>query len=695
MISDDKLIEQFERDKTEAHGALAKQYENTEECQEFYNGDFMSYRDRLYRGFDTQPSKKVIVQFNKIKPYVNAVKGWLAQNRRKAKYLARITDSEMRLQFSEHANAYASYVRENSNADQYETQQDGDMLINGYGAIETALSFDEGHATTDPAGEVLKGRLDPMSVFWDASAREPNLMDRGYCGYKAEYGLDDALDLFDGSSEEDFEESGPEDGMDVYMRNVQYDVDWSNRTRNMINVYFYQWMEYEDFWRCDNPLFTATMPDQAMFIQMRLDQIAAMGDEDSLFSMDMRAQILNCNAEQKRAITELMDGNVEFVKFKRKAFFGAVISGKKVFSKYRLISQQGFTIQFKTGDWDDTRKMWVGMVNSMKDPVLYYNRALTELLYTIAAGAKGGLIYEAGAIDKIREFEANYNKTDGLAEVAEGAISGGRIKDKRQPYQPTGLDQLITISDGAIADVTGLDPTFLGNSENKLETASLQRQRIKQITSVLACYVDSISLYQKLDARLLLDIMRIMAKANPATMIRVTGDDGSTDLEQVDLDALFAEYDVSIEESQQTPEEREERAKILINMGTALLSAGDASGKLLYAMALDDLDIDGEKKVKAMQALMPDEKIDPAYVKQLEAALEQAQGEQAQVALRKIVSETMLNMAKVDKTHAEIDGEVEGVHNTAADTVKKLEESRKIAAETDFVTKADSVSVTV
>ena len=75
----------------------------------------------------------------------------------------------------------------------------------------------------------------------------------------------------------------------------------------------------------------------------------------------------------------------------------------------------------------------------MRDPQRYYNKSLTELMLIIASNSRGGIIHEAGAIDDIQSFERNWARHNARVEVAEGALSGGKIQPKATPQQPTGM----------------------------------------------------------------------------------------------------------------------------------------------------------------------------------------------------------------------------------------------------------------
>lgn len=671
MKSDFQIVQQFKKHKSSTMRGLAKQYDNTRECQAFYAGDMQSYRDNIQFMDTAGVRRRAMVQFNKVKPYVNAVKGFAAQNRRKAKYSAR-TSSPLQQMYSTYCNSIADYTRDKTNADQTETQQDGDMFINGYGAIETALTYTAGRSTTDPNGQIIMGRLDPLRVGWDPYAVAPNLMDARWVFYEQDYALDQAVDLFD-ASEDDFETAASDEGMgdDSDYRWYQQggrlnkikesNIDWSDQRTDMARIYFYQWYEFETFYRAENPIYTLTNPQSVMLAQLQLEAIAQefnTPENEDMFQFDPRAEILNFNDDIRKRLLAHFEGFIEPVSFKRKVFYTAVISGDHVFTKYRSQSQQGYSIKFKTGDYDARNKVWIGMVNSMKDPVLYFNKALTEIMFIIGANSKGGVMYERGTIEDIQSFEDKYARTDSVVEVNEGALAEGRIKPKREPFAPSGYEEVVQISNDSISDVTGIDKSFLGSSENKEETGILQKRRIRQVVSGLACYFDSITLYQKDNAELLLDYMKIWAENNDGGLVRIIGQDGKDNFLKISSDKFTDSYDISIQEAPQTPEEKQEYATVLTSIGDKLAAVGDLqTAKVVYAMAVKYTPMDQADIMQLTQVLMPkDPKIDPAYVQQLEQQIQALSNEVSQAQVRDLISKALLNMAKVEETKAKLPG---------------------------------------
>ena len=699
MKSKVKIAAEFKKRLGTSNRKLAKQYQNTRDCQSFEAGDIMDYVQRVQYTNSAGGKKAVMVQFNRVKPYVNAVKGFMAQNRKRGKYVARTDVAPLQDQLSKYSNSLKDYLLENANGAQVETQQDGDQLVAGYGALETNLTYADGHATTDPNGEVQMGRLDPLAVGWDHTARATNLLDARYVYYKEIYNLDVAKALFNDSEDDDFEPISEEEDEGVYSyfdggnydkERVSEGVEWSDKEDKEVKVYFYQWYQVEPFYRCDNPIEALTNPESKARGQMTLERIAnEIESDDDMFAFDPTSEVLSFDKKVKTELEEAFGEYVEIFEYNRKVFYTAVLSGDHVFTATRSVSQQAFTIQFKTGDFDSKNQIWTGMVNSMKDPSIYYNKSLTELMFTIGANSKGGVLVESDAVEDIQEFESMYAKTDAVVIVEPGALSGNKIKPKKEPFSPTGYEGVISLVDASFAEVNGIDKSFLGSSENKMQTAALARQQVKQVTSALACYFDSGVLFQKTHSRIMLDLMRIYAENNDGGLFRILGEDGAQEFVAISSDKLSGEYDVSIVEAPQTQEEKLEFAELLSNMADKLMAVGDPSGKVIYAVALKYLPIDKADIQQITKILMPDDgQVDPAYVQHLEQQLKAAMDEKDQAMIMKTLSSTALDMANVNKIDV-------GNKKTSAETVKTIEESNRVSVETNLAQKAELKEVNI
>lgn len=689
MLTNEQVVKQLKKHKKESNRNLGKQRDNIRKCRAFISGDYMEYTDKIQFATMTGQKKRVTVQINKITPYTDAVTGFFAQNRRKPNYIARMAKSMAQQIKSKYTNALSEYMRRRMNADQVETQQDGDMLGCGLGVTETAMTYGDGYASTNPNGEAQMECVDLDTYWWDAAARQTGLLDRRYDGVTKRYHIDEALSLFKDSEEEDFETPGTNENRTAY--EYQGDIgsydrikyDWSDKKEGMVNVDFYQYYAIEEFFRADNPCAALKNPESVQRAQMELQAIAQEAEDEDF---DPAADILAFNADTKKLLIAAFGEFIDPVSFNRKVFYTCIGSGEKCFKHVKSEDQKGFTRKIKTGKYDPKNKIWIGMVNGMMEPQKYYNKALTELMFIIAANSKGGVMYETGSVEDIEEFEDQYAKTDAAIEVAAGALKEGRIKDKRQPFQPTGYELIVDMADKAIPDAGGVDKTFLFSSENPNDTAQFHRQRIRQVVAVLACYADSISLCQLEHARLMQTFMRIFAQNNRGGLFHIMGQ-GGADFVQISEDHLADEYDVLIEEAPVTPEERQETADRLNVMGDKLAAVGDVqTAKQLYALAAQYMAMDSDDLQAITEILTPQEQqVSPAQVQQLmqenqllKSAMTQAQLEQVKAETQKLQSDAAVNMAKIPDLRA-------GINKKAAETAHTLEEAHGKSLETKII----------
>lgn len=660
MKSDKDIIKQFKKHKSITARGLSKQYQNIRDNQAFYAGDIMNYNDYIQFQDQNGNKRRAMVQFNLVKPYVDAVKGFMAQNRRAAKYVARMMNQTAMQAYSAYTNAMADYVNDNANADQVKTQQDGDLLICGISAVETAMTYGEGFATTDPNGEIIMDALDIEKVGWDPYARASNVLDSRWVFYPKEYDIEEAVTLFQDADKDDFELSGDDEdnGGDYqwYARGGRYnkikedDVDWVGEKGQMAKVYFYQWFEYEEFYRAENPAMAMRTPKAQQMAMELLQQIAEeMQDEadDDLFEFNPQAEILTFNDKYQKKLKEHFGKHIEIFTYTRKVYYTAVMSGSHVFTSYRNVSQQGFTVKFKTGGYDAKNKLWVGMVTSMRQPVLYKNKALTELMFIIGANSKGGVMVETNAVDDIQKFQSQYAKTDAVIEVNDGALAAGKIKAKREPFAPTGYEGIIQMAGEGLNDAVGFDKNFLGNTQNANETGILFKRRIRQVISLLAIYFDNATLFEKEQARLMLDYLRVYAQNNDGGLFKLIGPEGKTQYLQISADRFAASYDVSIQEAPDTPEEKQEQAAILSGIGDKIIQFNQGAAMSCYGMAVKYLPLAEADKLQLMQSLQPPQQkpIDPQYVAQLENQVKSLMSQVTQADVQEKQTKAVLNLA--------------------------------------------------
>lgn len=676
MSSKKKALERWKKDFNLAKSGLRKQYDETRACLAFYAGDWMNYRDDITIKTGARTTVRG-VQFNRVKPYVNSMVGFAAQNRKRIAFEAKIDAAKDIEAYNDAVNSFADYLRENANADQVETQQDKDLFINGYGAIDTAITFNSGYASRDPNGELLMERVHPLHIGWDPHACAPNLIDSRFVYRAKDYDRDEAEDLFD---RKEFEDVPPDDDNGFSYNpyggiqdKISEGYEYADQENNLIRVYFYQFYEIENYYRVNNPILIADRPELIVAIRDAME-LVTQDDDDDLFSFDPKARKLcltNKNLKEMQDIFESFELPWDRPeKYKRKVFYTAVISGDIVFSVDKSTSQQGFSIKFKTGDWNDNEGIWTGIVSSMKDPVRYYNKALTEIMLIIASNSKGGAYVEEDAVDDIQRFEKQYARKDSVVVVKSGTLAAGKIQDKARPHMESGYEGVLQVTDKSINDVTGIDPVLFGVTGGGNETAMLQRQRIKQVVTTLATYFDAIGLYQKEFGRMILSYMRLIAEQSPDLLYRVVGENGAAQYERLKDEYFVDEYNIVITEGAEAVIQKEAYAEVLTSIGDKLALLQNPAALNVYAMAIKYLPIDTRDKME-LQEMIKTPDVDPNYVAQLEGQLQAMQGQMAQLEASKRQADIMFTQAKTESELSSIELDKIKAAKEAAETQSK------------------------
>lgn len=680
MISKKEFLKLAQKQMKISKSGLQPQYNHIKECQAFYAGDYMAYRDKVAMGVGSLQRIKE-VEFNKVKPYVNAIVGFMIGQRRQPDYQAKLTSKPEQQMYSDYLNSLSEYVRKNTYANQMETRQDMDMVIGGVGVTDTCLTLNGGEPTRDPNGEIITERVSPLEAGYDPTATQPNLLDSRWAYRAKDYDIEDAEDLFD-AEDEDFEHVEPDDNVGFTFNpiggiNDKIGYEFSNSDREMVRVYFHQFFQVENFYRVDNPLLVMENPALASALAQAFMAIEDNSDEEA-FSFDPAAEVLVITQDIKKQVADIFKiFEVPFspIVEKRKVFYTGIYSGDKVFRVFKSPSQQGFSLKFKTGDRDEINKIWTGIVASMRDPSRYYNKSLTEMMLIIASNSRGGVMFEESAVDDIQKFERDYAKTNGAVQVNDGALSGGMIQPKAVPALPTGYENILQISDTSMSQVTGIDESFFGASAGGNETAMLQRQRMAQATTTLAPYFDSIELYGIEQARMMLSFMRLLVAASDGKMFKAMGDDGQIIFEKMSPEFIVDEYEIDIGELPETPVLNEYKTQQIANVATGMMSVGDQRYREMYAFAVDYMPFTSREKANVKKILLGEAPIDPQIVQQLQAQVQQLQGDQARVQTEWQQAETQKALATAAETMAKTQQTAAETRKTETDTQGKVIEN--------------------
>lgn len=688
LKSDSDLLEQWKKHQSLSESALDDQHSEARNDHAFFAGDEMAYTATV-----TDKSRRATVVFNKVKPYVDAVTGFMVQLRRQPEYLARVFDDLQQQELSQYMNSISAYARENANMDQIESAQDREMLIAGYGAIDTNIVYD-----LNPDGEIKAEMVEFDDAFWDPQAREPNLLDARWVYRRKKFNRKEASKRFRGINPDEFESYTDDEANFIY--NPQgglYDkiaIGAGTSREDLVEVFYYQYWDLETYYRARNPLYdqedevVATQLAQVMEI-MRARREEESGEElkEDYFDFDPFAEYLimtpSIKKDMQAAFKRFGIEDVEYQSHQKRVYYTAVITGEKILSKFRSPDQQGFTIKFKTGSYDHENERWFGMVASLKQPARYANKALTEILYVIASNSKGGVMYEESAVEDPARFEQQWATTKSAVKVNDGALSGGKIQPKATASLPSGYENIYAISSEAVSEVSGVNKEFLASSENKQVSALLERQRVNQVTTTLANYFDSISLYQREHARLMITYFRILAENSEGRLIKILGEDGAVRFEVLAEDRLAEEYDVDIGEAPISATQKQETTQVMIQMADKLALLGQN----IYPVVVPYLPIKQSDKQKLLEILTPPEP-DPEQVaaeQQQQQAINQLmmEGEIARIAKDK--GDAALKGAQAAKAAAEVPKTEAETERTRAETFETLADGEQTSIENGFM----------
>ncbi len=164
----------------------------------------------------------------------------------------------------------------------------------------------------------------------------------------------------------------------------------------------------------------------------------------------------------------------------RRAFLGAT-----VLEEGPAPAGDRFSYAFLTGDRDQNKGTWFGIVRPMLDPQRFANKWLSQTMDMLNRQSKGGHFAETSAVKDVRQFEASAAKPGATTWVNPGALRSGAIKEKPLPVLPSGHWQMMEFAIGSIRDSSGVNLELLGQQQND-QAGILEYHRKQAAMNILA-----------------------------------------------------------------------------------------------------------------------------------------------------------------------------------------------------------------
>lgn len=665
MKNDKEILEEFKERLDITRSGLSAQWQKTKEDWSFYHGD----RD-IYEKLGIIAEGESMPYMNMIQAQINAVLGYIIKLRREFKYMARVEGIEEQNYLTESCNNFARYIKENGNFNHIETEQDLALLVTGIGITDTEDNYNRANLN----GEVVMHHIHSNCVGWDCEAKEKNLLDAKYVYTEYQYPIKEAMKLFPKVDEEDFEGANYEVANNgdylIYNHETGYYTDTAYRKQDIqddkVKVYKYQWLEFVKYYKVENPLLKVNEAQQSEAIQLLerelqiFKSIAEQKKEGKDDSDDLIAEINQLNLADKYYHIEnkelfkffkIFYGNIgvefKYINANKRQYCTAQITGEKVIKKFKSPAQDGFSVKFKTGMFNHQAKVWTGLVEPLKDPQHLTNKTIAQMIVAMNNTSTGTVIVEADATNDIQQFEESYNSNNGVVRVNPGSLSQGKIQPKvDNGAVPAGYQSLYGLSQQLLMQVSGINPEFLGQSQNKQVSGILEQQRIEQVTNNFAYIFDAINLYQIEQARLLLSLMKAISKTSTTRLVKVMGEDGALLFKNIDNSVFDTEYEVVVEEAPEGAAQKHKKVEVMMQFAREVAPLGINA----YQQVIPHLPLEENNKKELMQLFAPKEQeVDPA-MQQMQQAQMQMQMEQMQAQLNKIKAETAHKNAQTTET---------------------------------------------
>jgi hypothetical protein len=535
----------------------AEWYKESRECFDFVASRQWDEDDQTALKADGRPA----IVFNLVGPTIDAICGMEVNNRQEVKFLPRTQGDA---QVNEKLSSLAEWARDECQAEDEESAAFRDDVICGRGVTETRLDFEE-----EPTGKIIVDRRDPLECFVDPAASKANFADAKYMGDFRDLDTSDAEALFPGVSWSALNATwakviNVEDGGEGFKTDYPEETRTGLRTDvkpRTVRVVRIQWWERVRSYMVVAPQMQDPMapPQPSEPQQMSADQWEPMAEEAK--AAGYQAQPIWTRAYYQ-------------------AFLGASTilptqeqdpNDPEPASPINDIDC--FSLTWMTGRWDRNKRFHYGVVRPLMDPQRIVNKSLVQTIQILNTNAKGGLMIEKGAFANAREAEADWSNPSKTVIVADGALSGGRIKERVGPPLPQALASLLEFSMSSIRNVTGVNLEILGAADRD-QAASLEYQRRQSAMSILAPLFDALRRYRKTQGYVLIDCLR---RLPPGVLVRVVQDEDQQqpgqppqpgqepgnafqpfDPAAFGLDSKTDRFDVIVDEAPASPNQKQE-----------------------------------------------------------------------------------------------------------------------------------------
>lgn len=508
LPSDEELIERIKRNYKDAEEATSDWRAEARELYDMIAGHQWSEEDRLKLMEELRP----VTTFNLTAKFVDSLCGVQVNNRQEIKFFPREVGDQG---VNELLTNAADWARDECDAEDEESDAFMDLVLTGVGCVELFLDMDN-----NPMGDIAIQRRDPLECFWDAHATRRNVRDTRWRMRIKPMPKEEIVDRWGEETYDElvgnmgFEASPFESEVHHSNENHLYEHDpFDKVTEKTVPVCHYQWFSRDDMW------VVKTQFGERKFTPYQWRKIQEV----------LKRQNVMYSAKKER----------------HKRYYQAFVAGDVVLEKTESPYQDGWTIHVLTGKRDRNKNNWIGVGRAIRDPQMWANKFFSNILHTINTNSKGGVILEEGAVSDPQKFESDWAKPDAVHYVEDGAISEGRIQEKRPSEYPQGMGNLMEFAINSMPQVSGISLELLGMTD-RFQPGVVEAQRKQAAMAVVAWAFDALRRYYKDAGRQLGYYIREYVA--DGRLARVTTPEGQKYIPLL-REEMTMEFDVVVDES--------------------------------------------------------------------------------------------------------------------------------------------------
>lgn len=536
-MSDGDLVAYVRNCVRDFEGYSAGWRDEAREAFDFAAGRQWSTEDIAYLKEQNRP----FATFNRVGKFLDAVVGTEATTKMEWSYFVGGIEDTSAVDLT--SRVVKTVTAEDSEGET--TASFRDMLTCGYGWTDTKIDY-----TASIEGQIVEEHVDPLQAGWDPRARKRNLSDARWVFCIKVYDGDALDEEWDGATDRVSSAGEPlisdKESVGSLLDAGEYEFDGADdagdegETNKRFTVISFQQMAIRNMVIAINPL--TNKPEiiaKKKFIELK-EKLTELGI------------IITASAD-----------------IKQRVWHHVSICGNTKLSDVVEIPCR--SLEVMTGKWDRNKRYYYGIVRAARDPQLWENKFMSNIMHIISSAGKGIMVEEdAIPMNDWRTFEATWARPDKIKRLAAGAISQGKIKAPDPMPLPAGLAELMAVSSAAVPDVLGISPEFLGLA-GRTQSGVVEKSRRRAGLNVISEFFQSRREHIKRTGRIKLAyVLQFM----PDSLFIKIGGEQAAQVLPVLRDADFGRYHVRVDEAPVTPDQKAEVWSDIVQLAPVIIPMG-------------------------------------------------------------------------------------------------------------------------